>query len=155
MRSLTDRDQLAAEFRAARNDVYAAIQGLNEDQMSRPAADGWSVKDHLSHLTVWHEFRFYEISRVARGGGHALAGMSDADIDKLNEMLVTPRRALSIQQVVEDLEFARELVLSVIANAPESALDESRYGEAGLRGGAEHDLEHAQAIRALREREGI
>ena len=72
MRVGTTRDQLLIEMDAARDRVNEAIAGLSEDQMSRPEIDGWSVKDHLAHLTFWHELRFFELSRIARGGQRRL-----------------------------------------------------------------------------------
>jgi hypothetical protein len=65
MRIGTTRDQLLLELDTVRAHVKDAIAGLTEDQASRPNLDGWSVKDHLTHLTLWHEMRFFEISRIA------------------------------------------------------------------------------------------
>jgi hypothetical protein len=151
MRAIRDADVIIEEMKAARSEVMAAMRGLGEEEMIRPGADGWSVKDHLTHLTAWDELRFFEISRVARGGRPGLTDVSDETIDLLNEITATPRRALSLQQVLEDMEFARALVLDAISRAPEAALDESRYGEAGLLGSAEHDRGHAAAIRRIAE----
>jgi hypothetical protein len=68
MRALTPQQQLIAELDHAADQVAAAISGLTDEQASRPAEDGWSVRDHLTHLTFWHEMRFFEVSRIARGG---------------------------------------------------------------------------------------
>src|SRR3990170_523129 len=123
--------------------------------MSRPGPGGWSVKDHLNHMTVWHEFRFHEISRIARGGRPAFPPFTDEQLDAVNSVTVALRRSLPVSQVLADLEFARSLVIEAIAGCLEEALREENYGEVGLRGGVAHDLDHAATIKAWRQREGI
>jgi hypothetical protein len=158
MRAATARDQLLLEMDAARNQVNEAIAGLTEEQMSRADLDGWSVKDHLAHLTFWHEMRFFEVSRIARLGGPSfsvtdvVAGVDP--IDELNERFAVNRRRLPLAQVLADLDFAREMVRQAIATAPEDQLDLRFYEEIGPNG-AGHDTEHSEMIAAWRRREGI
>ncbi len=147
--------QIAAEMQEAGSEVLRAISGLSDEQMSMPAIDGWSVKDHLNHMTVWHEFRFHEISRIARGGRPAFPPFTDEQLDAVNSVTVALRRSLPVSQVLADLEFARSLVIEAIAGCLEEALREENYGEVGLRGGVAHDLDHAATIKAWRQREGI
>jgi hypothetical protein len=154
MRVGSSRDQLVLEMKAARDRVLAAIDGLSDGQASRAELDGWSVKDHLSHLTVCDEFRFYEIGRVSRGARPAFAS-DDEQMDTLNEAMVTVRRHLTLEELIADLEFARSLVVEAIGQAPEQALAPEAYGDFAVNGSIPHDLEHAAAITAWREREGI
>ena len=149
------RDQLLLQMKTARSRVLDAVAGLSEEQMSGPAVDGWSVKDHLNHLTACDEFRFYEIGRVSRGGQAAFRDMDNEQTDALNGLIVTLRRGLPASQVIADLEFARALVLDAIAGAPEHALSGEAYGDFPVDGSIAHDIEHAAAIAAWREREGI
>jgi hypothetical protein len=146
------RDEVARDLRDAAAKVDAAISGLSEEQASRPTVDGWSVKDHLTHLTVWHEMRFFEINRVGRGG-RSLAPSFD-DVDVFNETLASTRRGLSLEQVVTDLAFARAMVHRAVAECPEDRLDSTHYLEASPAGGVDHEAEHAVVIAAWRKREG-
>ena len=155
MRVGSSRDQLILEMKAARERVMDAIAGLTEEEMSRPAIDGWSVKDELNHLTVCDEFRFYEIGRISRGGPPAFAHMDGEKLDAFNELMVTLRRHLTAGEVMADLEFARSLALEAIAQAPEHALSSEAYGHFPVDGSIPHDMEHAAAITAWREREAI
>ena len=155
MRVGSSRDQLLLELKTARSRVLAAVEGLSEEQMSRPGIDGWSVKDHLNHLTVCDEFRFYEIGRISRGGPPAFAHVDEEQTDTLNALMVTLRRHLAVDEVVADLHFARSLVLEAIQRAPEHALSPEAYGDFPVDGSISHDLDHAAAITAWREREGI
>jgi hypothetical protein len=155
MRVGSSRDKLLLEMKTARSRVLAAVEGLSEEQMSEPAMEGWSVKDHLNHLTVCDEFRFYEIGRISRGARPAYQGMDDEQADTLNALMVTLRRHLSVDEVMADLNFARSLVLEAIAGAPEHALSPEASGDFPVDGSVSHDLEHAAAVTAWREREGI
>ena len=156
MRVGSSRDQLLLEMKTARSQVLAAVEGLTEEQMSRPEIDGWSAKDHLIHLTACDEFRFYEIGRISRGARPAFAGKEEEEqTDALNGLMVTLRRHLAVDEVMADLDFARSLVLEAISQAPEHALSPEAYGDFPVDGSIAHDLEHAAAITAWREREGI
>jgi uncharacterized damage-inducible protein DinB len=152
---MTFAQQVASEIAASRDQVREAIAGLDDEQMSAPAIDGWSVRDHLAHLTIWHEFRFFEISRVARGGKATFQEIPDEEIDAFNEMMGRHRRGLSVQQAISDLEFAWALVLDTVQNVDDDALNGRHYLEIGPQGGAGHDAEHAEMILAWRQKEGI
>ncbi|MDO8612771.1 MAG: DinB family protein [Dehalococcoidia bacterium] len=155
MRVGSSREQLLLEMKTARAQVSEAIAGLSEEQMSRVEIDGWSVKDHLSHLTACDEFRFYEIGRISRGARPAFAHSDEEQTDTLNALMVTLRRHLAVDEVMADLDFARSLVLEAIQRAPEHALSPEAYGDFPVNGSVPHDLEHAAAITAWRQREGI
>jgi hypothetical protein len=156
LRGLTDRDQITHDMQSARSRVLAAIAGLTDEQASSPAEDGWSVKDHLNHLTMCDEIRFFEIGRVARGGAPAFQHFDGSPMHAFNETIAVLRRDLSLEQALSDLAFARSLVLEAIAGAPEHALDPRAYGEYGyaVNGSIEHDHGHAEAIEARRKGEG-
>jgi len=154
MRAGSSRDQLLLEMKTARARVLDAITGLSEEEMSRAEIDGWSAKDHLVHVTVCDEFRFYEIGRISRGGRPGFARMDGEQTDTLNGLMVALRRHLTVDEVMADLDFARSLVLEAIQRAPEHALSPEAYGDFPVDGSVAHDLEHAAAITAWRNREG-
>ena len=155
MRVGSSRDQLVLEMQTARARVLDAVAGLTDAQASRAELDGWSVKDHLSHLTACDEFRFYEIGRVSRGARTAFASVDDEQTDALNAIIVALRRNMTLEELIADLEFARSLVLEAIGQAPEHALAPEAYGDFAVNGSIAHDLEHAAAVTAWRQREGI
>ena len=152
---MTDRAQLRSELETAGKRVSAAISGLSEEQALAVAIGDWSVKDHLNHMCHWHEFRAMEIMRISRGGQTAYPPFNDEQLAVVNHTFADLRRHLPLSQVTEDLEFARVMVIEAVANCPEEALEESRYGECGIQAGIEHDNEHAGTIEAWRKREGI
>ncbi len=155
MRGLTLQQQLLSEIDAAAERVRAAIAGLTDEQASRAAADGWSVKDQLTHMTFWHEMRFFEISRIARGGRYGFPPTSEEGVEHINNQMVQNRRSLPLNQLVADLDFAREMVKQAVLACAEDRLDQGLYGEIGIQGGAAHEIEHAGLIENWRKAEGI
>ncbi len=156
MRALTDRSQLRSELEAAGKRVSAATGGLKSEEQAPAVAIGdWSVKDHLNHMCHWHEFRAAEVMRISRGGQTAYPPFNDEQVDVVNRTFAGLRRGLPLAQVVGDLEFARDMVIEAVANCPEEALEESRYGECGIQAGITHDNEHAGTIEAWRKKAGI
>ena len=138
------------ELASAHNRVREAIAGLTEEQASQPAADGWCIKDQLNHITLWHEFRFFEISRIARGGSASFPEVTEAEVTPMNDAFVRYRRPLSLAQVIADLEFAWQMIAQAVAASPEDRLDQRLYQEIGIQGGAAHEIEHADLITKLR-----
>lgn len=155
MRGLTLQQQLVSGLDHAAERVAAAISGLTDEQASRPAQDGWSVKDQLTHMTFWHEMRFFEISRIARGGRAGFPVTDENGVQHINEQMAANRRQLLLAQVVADLDFAREMVKQAVLACPEDRLDQHLYEEIGIQGGAAHEIEHAGLIETWRKREGI
>ncbi len=150
---MATREKVADDLRNAAAKVDAAVAGLSEEQASAPAIDGWSVQDHLTHLTVWHEMRFFEISRVGRGGRSLKPTFED--VNAFNETLASTRRGLSLGQTLADLAFAREMVQRAVAECPEDRLDSRRYFEASPAGGVDHEAEHAETIAGWRKQAGL
>ena len=154
MRALTDRDQILIELDAARSRVMAAIAGLTEEEMSQRESDGWSVNDHLTHITFWHEMRFFEISRIATGGFAGFPVTDEAGVEHIKQQFVANRRSLPMTQVLADLDFARAMVRQAITTSSEDRLDQRLYEELGPNG-AGHETDHAEAIDSWRKGMGI
>ena len=151
---MTSKQQLIEWLDQARGNLMTAIEGLSEEQMERREINGWSVKDHLVHLMVWDEMRFYETSRIARGGAPSMHPVDEEGVRWINEGFADARRHLPLSQVLADMQFAHEMVKQAVAAAPEDRLDEKLYGEIGAIG-AGHEAGHAGIIRTWREKAGL
>ena len=145
------REEVAAEVAAAHDRVRAAIAGLTEAEAAVIGPDGWSIKDHLTHLTLWHEMRFFEINRIGRGGQPSVPPTDEQQVTPLNDTVAAFRRGLSLQQVVADLEFAWSMVEQAVAACSEDRLEHGFSGEIGPVGTG-HDTSHAWMISVLRNR---
>ena len=149
---MAPKQELISEIDAAAARIDAAVAGLSDEQASTPAPDGWSVKDQLTHLTFWHEMRFFEVSRIAHGGRASFPNTDETGVEHLNEQIAANRRPLPLSQVVADLAFARDMVKQAVLAAAD--LDLSLFEEIGPIG-AGHEMSHAELITAWREKESI
>jgi hypothetical protein len=143
---------LISEIGAAAARIDDAVAGLTDEQASIPAPDGWSVKDQLTHITYWHEMRYFEVSRIARGGRASFPNTDETGVEHLNEQIAANRRPLPLSQVLADLKFARDMVKQAVLAAAD--LDLSLFEEIGPIG-AGHEMSHAELITAWREKESI
>ena len=142
-----DRDDLLRHYRQMRADLDSAIDGLSDELMTERTLDGWSVKDHLAHLSVWDEIRAGEVVRIS--AGHDSAWKMTAEQDAAyNELTYALRRDLPVSQVRWELARTRQRLLDAISAATPRGLDASVYGEAGLR--STHEAQHAGWIKRWR-----
>ena len=144
-----DRDDLLRHYRAMREELLAAIDGLSGEQLSEPSLDGWSVKDHLGHIALWDELRASEVERIS-AGHNSVWRMSGEQSEEnyFSELGHRLRQGLSITQARWELATTHERLLAAIASATPRGLDGSLYGEAGLR--STHEAEHTGWIKRWR-----
>jgi hypothetical protein len=147
-----DRDDLLQHYRASREKLLAAIDGLTDEQMSEPTIDGWAVKDHLAHIALWDDLRAAEVERMSAGFESAWK-MTDQQDDAYNDVGHELRLSMSAAQARWEFETSGRKLLDAIASAPPAALDPSRYGSAGLR--TDHVADHAGWIARWRGEKGF
>jgi uncharacterized damage-inducible protein DinB len=148
-----DKEALLAHYRRARAELVAAIEGIPDELMVECSLDGWSVKDHLLHLTLWDDLRASEVERISAGFESAWR-MSDEQDEAYNAMGYELRRDCSLEQARWEFATSHQRLLDAIAAATPRGLDASLYGGAGLvRGG--HDEEHAGWIKRWRGEKGV
>ena len=146
-----DRDALLRHYRQMREELLAAIDGLGDERLTEPSLDGWSVKDHLTHITLWDELRAGEVARISAGYDSAWR-MTDEQGEAYNALGYALRRDLTLDQVRWELATSHRRLLDALATATPEGLDAARYGEAGLR--SEHEAEHTGWIKRWREERG-
>ncbi len=146
-----NREALIQHYQRMREGLLSAIAGLTDDQMSEPTIDGWSVKDHLSHLALWDNIRAGEVERISAGYNSVwrMNGDQDAVLNSLSHEL---RLSLSPDQAKWELAASRQRLLAAISSITERGLDASLYGEAGLH--STHEELHTGWIRRWRGERG-
>jgi uncharacterized damage-inducible protein DinB len=147
-----DRQELLGHYNESRKKLLAAIDGLNEEQLSEPSIDGWAVKDHLSHIALWDDIRADEVERISAGFESAWK-MTEQQDDVHNDTGYELRRSLSAAQARWELETSRRKLMDAITAAPPEALDPSRYGAAGLR--SDHEDQHVEWLQRWRNEKGF
>ena len=137
-----ERAEIIEHLRGCEAALLKALEGLTEDQMMQPTIDGWSVRDHLTHLAFWHELRASEILRVTAGYQHAWPLTVDSQV--VNDIVQPARSHFTLAQARWEYESAIKKVVDAVAVANERGLQQEHYGEVGLR--PTHDLAHADFI---------
>ncbi len=70
----SDKAALMARIHADHAQLDQTLDGLTEEQMLKPGPEGWSVKDHLAHLTTWERVLLH-----AHLGGRSFAEATGMD----------------------------------------------------------------------------
>ena len=154
-----DKASLLDRIRAARAALEEAIGRLDEAELTRPGADGWSTKDHLYHIAAW----LRKTTAVLNGRpGHEVLGVTYAmfaagDEDGINAILQQRSAPLPLAEVLSEFRATHAAILSYIEEQPEARLhepydptdpgDPDRVIDAIAGTTYEHDEEHLGWIR--------
>lgn len=152
---MSDREDLLGRAEEARRALMSAIEGLTDEQMTKPVVGDWSVKDLLAHVASWDEFVLPDMERVARGDVPALAAFDLKRVDEFNAMIMSLRRHFSVEQARRELDISRTSLTEAVSRLPDSALAEGQFARGMLQICAYHDTEHTEDIQAWRRREGV
>jgi hypothetical protein len=162
--------QTEADVLAAIEEAWSAYRlGLSElssEELEGPTdAAGWTVKDHITHVTAWEASMTAGLNRSPM---HDAMGISASDlnqyVDELNERIREAHVGESVQEALEAAARGhRELILAIEA-LPEDALsmpagdymvvrnpDSARQPVRNriLRASAVHYAMHMEAIRKI------
>ena len=158
--------ELMGRISQSRTALEQLIGPLSDAQMTAPGGDdGWSVKDHLAHLTTWQHSLLALLegrSRPAAVGVDA-ATYEATDTDGLNAIIHERNKDRPLPDVLDDFHLTHERLLAVLApltdddlhkpyshyqpNDPPHNPDPVVYWIAGNTYG--HYEEHVAAVRAL------
>jgi hypothetical protein len=154
------KTELLARIRAARAALELALAQLDEDGLMEPGPDGWSIKDHLFHLSAW----LRKTLAVLQGQpGHEALGVpqslyNSGDTDGINARLHQQSQLLRLADVQAVFHNSHHAILDLISTQPESWLsqaysasdadDHRQVMEAIASNTYEHDEEHRGWIEA-------
>jgi hypothetical protein len=111
------------------NRAWSSLEGTladsSEEALTRPGGDGWSVKDHLTHIEAWERYLLALLERRSPSAaiGIDLAIVRSTADDPLNELIRESTKAQPLSQVLADLRRTHEQLLGVIADLPEHDLE--------------------------------
>jgi hypothetical protein len=99
--------------------LIECIEDIPNQELISPKTIGeWSIKDVLSHITIWEEeaAKAFEIWKI----GIEPDWSHIADLDEFNNTTVKQKRRSSVAKVIEQLKFVHNGVLENIHSVPES-----------------------------------
>ena len=158
--------ELLERIERARAALEQTISGLSDAQLVAPGSDGWSVKDHLAHLTTWEQGIAALLERRPRYAAMHLDEQTylTAGEDDINSIIYEHNKDRSLAEVLAAFEQGHQQVLAALAGLTDADLFKtySHYqpdepgedsGEPILRWIAgntyEHYAEHEAWIQAL------
>lgn len=145
------------------NELNAAVSALNEEELLEPGPDGgWSVKDHLAHLTVWERVL---LARIAMQPEHDIFHMDEAtyataELNTVNARIYEHERNVPLSEVLAAFKQTHQQVFTTLERMSDDELarpvfpDDPEFGIllGNVAGDTyEHYLEHLTWIRAARE----
>jgi Protein of unknown function (DUF1706) len=134
--------------------LEAQLDGLSADEMTRlGVTDGWSVKDHLVHLTWWEQ-RTIRLLGGALDPIDSLPNMRNEDgnfeDDRVNAFVREAKSARPLADVRADFDASFAELLALIETMPDDVVAAKYDWISGDTN--DHYDEHARSIRAWRER---
>jgi uncharacterized protein (TIGR03083 family) len=145
--------RLLARIEKTWDELQQSIDGLTDEQLTRPGTmDEWSIRDVLAHVTTWEEQTLEHLPTIM-AGGRAPKYVTYGGIDAFNAMMTDKKRGLSMAEIRRQMNETHARLLDFVRTAPADQLNHETRARRRLRLDTfGHYGEHAQAIRAWRER---
>ena len=114
---VTTKAELLVEIEHAWTTLNAALDRLTEAQMSVPQdAQGWTIKDHLIHLTFWERSVIFFIQGQPRHQGlgiEKLLYLKGSD-DEINAAIYQQHKDLSVSETIAQFRSTHQQLLKVL-----------------------------------------
>lgn len=158
----TGADDVLEDIHAARSEIESIIDELSQEQMTRATDEGgWSIKDHLAHITEWQRRGLGVIE--GRAAWESLSidkeTYQSLDIDGINQIVYERNKDRSLPEVLTDFRKTQEKIILTVEQMNEDDLErqiptglDERYRriidivEGNFAG---HDRDHVEDIRQL------
>jgi hypothetical protein len=150
------REGLLKELEVAFGELQSAIAGLSHQQLLERWYGHWCIYDICSHIIGWHHEMDDALERISRGERPTPEGVDYSDSDAWNKRFVETWVQSSGEAVLQELVASKDLFVEACREVPEEKFEEGRAAYRILMTtGTNHYREHAPAIRAWREKQGI
>jgi hypothetical protein len=127
-RRVTTKAELLAEIQQAWTTLNAALDHLTETQMTVPQdAQGWTVKDHLIHLTFWERSAVFFLQGQPR---HQGLGVEEAlylkgNDDEINASIYQQHRDLPLSETLAQFHSTHRQLLELLQPLTDMDLQKS------------------------------
>lgn len=115
--SVTTKAALLAAIDPAWTALNAAIDRLSEDQLTaRRDAQGWTVKDHLIHLTAWERSVIFLLQGKPRHDGLGVSAdvYLHGDDDAINAAIYQQRRTLPLAEALAQFRAVHQQLMRML-----------------------------------------
>lgn len=160
------KDALLENIGRHRAELEEVIRSLSNDQLVAAPAGGWSIRDHLAHITAWEQSAIALLNRRPRheGLGVSQATYQGHDVDAVNNEIYSKHSQRPVEDVLAEFRQSFQELLAVLQRMSDEDLRKpySHYlpDEPGEETGApvlewvagntyHHYVEHMEVIREL------
>jgi len=117
-----NKDTLLNDIRKGYSDFDTLLSSLNEQQMMMVGKDGWTIKDHIAHLTSWQQ-RTLNMLQAVLDGVEPPDPTPDMTIDQINEQFHQQDVSLSLDRVLAEHRAMQQQIISTVQAISEEDLN--------------------------------
>ena len=134
----------------------AALDGLNEEQLTEPWLGTWSIREIVGHMAAWHREMAPALERLARGERPFPDGVRYDDVDAWNARFAAAVAGREVADLLLDLDGTHQEFLRLADLVPAARYEPGKTTYKIVDGNsAHHYREHGDQIRAWRADRGI
>jgi hypothetical protein len=146
-----DKQSVINEYRSAYDEFKRSVSGLNEEQLTKPFLDDWSVREVVGHIAGWHEQMTLGYQRMAQGQRPTPEGVDWSDTQGFNMRFAQGVAGNNATALLSDLDVKVQGFMGALQAMPEDRFGENKTVNRMAAGaGYEHFREHAQEIQQAR-----
>jgi hypothetical protein len=122
--TLSTLTELMDAIQSAWSDLESFLAGVDDKDASMKDANGWTVRDHVTHIAVWED----SVAVLFRGGKrHQALGIdealyAEASFDEINDVIKLAQEHLSLAQAVELMHRMHAGLMDDVRRLPDADL---------------------------------
>jgi len=122
-----DRSSVIEAIQRHRAELEATIAPLNDEQLEASPAGGWSIKDHLAHITAWEMSVVALLTSTPRheGLGVDKATYENHDVDAVNHTIFRQNHHRPVHDVLTDFRAAHQQLMAVLNSLSDDDLQKT------------------------------
>lgn len=111
-----DKASLLDAIHRQRAELEATIESLDDDQLLASPAGGWSILDHLAHITAWEQSMVALLQHRSRheGLGVDKTTYESHDVDAVNREIFNRNHDRPVGDVLDDFRRSHLQLLDVL-----------------------------------------
>jgi hypothetical protein len=150
------KEQLLEKLDRAWDELKQSYAGLPEAEMVEAGVvEEWSVKEVLAHVTTWEAEALKHLPHILAGETPPRYSVTYGGVDAFNALMTEQKRALTLAEVLRQLDETHGRLVAYVSDAPEELLTtETRFRRRIRLDTYGHYRGHAQMIAKWRARRG-
>lgn len=149
---MSEKQTVIEQSRAAYQEFMEAVKGLDEQALTKPFLDEWSVREIGGHLIGWLEQMTTGLQRMARGERPSPEGVDWSDVQRWNGQFASGVAGRGVMELVHDLESRLEGLVAAVQALPDDRFGAGKTVNRMVDAAAIHHFkEHAEEISAARQ----